>query len=318
MFLGHLVLAFRVYTFVLTQEESMAALDTADRVSPKTAPRPRHPHPGESMPTFAWPTFVLAVGALIVYALTVIAAVGHYAPVWVIIPLSSAVTYVMFAVAHETLHRSFSSIRWANAVVGRLAWMLVVPMFSLPAFNYIHIQHHRHANDPQRDPDRFATHGPAWKLPLRWALMDVFYAIWYTRRLPERLRRSWRRPMAELAETVIVFSVTSAGICAAVATGNFWVVAIVVLIPQRIGFVILGWSFDWLPHHGLEVTQRESRYRASRNRVGMEWLLTPLMLSQNYHLVHHIHPWLPFYRYVQAWRRNESAYLEHGAVITVI
>ena len=30
----------------------------------------------------------------------------------------------------------------------------------------------------------------------------------------------------------------------------------------------------------------------------MEWLLTPLMLSQNYHLVHHLHPSVPFYRYV--------------------
>ena len=62
---------------------------------------------------------------------------------------------------------------------------------------------------------------------------------------------------------------------------------------------MLAWWFDWLPHHGLEDTQSENRYRATRNRVGLEWLFTPLMLSQNYHLVHHLHPSVPFYRYLQ-------------------
>ena len=50
----------------------------------------------------------------------------------------------------------------------------------------------------------------------------------------------------------------------------------------------------------------------------MEWLFTPLMLSQNYHLVHHLHPSVPFYRYVKTWRRNEEAYLERNAAISTV
>ena len=50
----------------------------------------------------------------------------------------------------------------------------------------------------------------------------------------------------------------------------------------------------------------------------MEWLFTPLMLSQNYHLVHHLHPSVPFYRYLATWRRNEEAYLEHDAAIATV
>ena len=92
--------------------------------------------------------------------------------------------------------------------------------------------------------------------------------------------------------------------------------AIIYLIPERIAMFVLAWWFDWLPHHGLEETQSENRYRATRNRVGMEWLFTPLMLSQNYHLVHHLHPSVPFYRYVKTWRRNEEAYLERNAAIS--
>ena len=81
---------------------------------------------------------------------------------------------------------------------------------------------------------------------------------------------------------------------------------------------VLAWWFDWLPHHDLEDTQQENRYRATRNRVGSEWILTPLLLSQNYHLVHHLHPSIPFHRYVATWRRNEEAYLERDAAIGTV
>lgn len=43
--------------------------------------------------------------------------------------------------------------------------------------------------------------------------------------------------------------------------------------------------------------------------------MTPLMLYQNYHLVHHLHPSIPFYRYIQAWRNNENIYLSRAVPI---
>jgi ring-1,2-phenylacetyl-CoA epoxidase subunit PaaE len=113
----------------------------------------------------------------------------------------------------------------------------------------------------------------------------------------------------------MLIALSIALITTTVITGSFWLLAVVYLIPERIAVIVLAWWFDWLPHHGLEETQAENRYRATRNRVGMEWLLTPLMLSQNYHLVHHLHPSIPFYRYLRTWRRDEEAYLERDAAI---
>jgi ring-1,2-phenylacetyl-CoA epoxidase subunit PaaE len=52
--------------------------------------------------------------------------------------------------------------------------------------------------------------------------------------------------------------------------------------------------------------------------VGGEWWATPLFVYQNYHLVHHLHPSVPFYRYVRAWRRNEQAYLDRNAAISTV
>ncbi|WP_082947048.1 fatty acid desaturase [Mycolicibacter sinensis] len=296
----------------------MPPLDALDHASSKTVARQRHPHPGESIPEFAWPTLALGAGALIVFAFSTVAAIGGSAPVWLTISVNTAAVYAMFMVAHDALHHSVSSVSWVNSVIGRAAWLFVAPTFSLPAFSYVHLTHHRNANDGENDPDMFATHGPAWQLPFRWALMDVFYAVWYCRQLKRRVRLSWRRPLTEVAETAVMFSLSVAGVCVAVLTENFWLVATILLIPQRIGMVILGWWFDWLPHHGLEQTQQENRYRATRNRVGMEQVLIPVMLSQTYHLVHHLHPWLPFYRYAQAWRGNEDAYLAHDPAIATV
>jgi ring-1,2-phenylacetyl-CoA epoxidase subunit PaaE len=123
---------------------------------------------------------------------------------------------------------------------------------------------------------------------------------------------------AEIAENAVVSWLSLAGICAAVLTNNFWTLAVVLLIPQRIALVFIGWWFDWLPHHALEQAQRGNRYRATRIRVGMEWPLTPVMMTFNYHLVHHLHPQLPFYRLLRAWWRNEDVYLEHDPAIATV
>jgi fatty acid desaturase len=115
---------------------------------------------------------------------------------------------------------------------------------------------------------------------------------------------------------MLILSLT--GLTVATVTGNLWILAVVFAIPQRIAITLLGWWFDWLPHHGLEVIKRSSRYSATRVRVGMESLFIPLMLSQNYHGVHHQHPGIPFYRYGQMWRDNEEAYLERNIAIATV
>ena len=132
------------------------------------------------------------------------------------------------------------------------------------------------------------------------------------------VRNVRRRPRGEILETAALMTLSVAVIVAAAFTGHLWTLALIYLIPERVAMFVLAWWFDWLPHHDLEDTQRENRYRATRNRVGSEWILTPLLLSQNYHLVHHLHPSIPFYRYVAAWRRNEAAYLERNSAINTV
>lgn len=279
--------------------------------APVAAGRHALPDPGERVPTLSWPIVAIFTGALAVFAFSSWAALTDTLAAPVTIALSAAAIFVLFTVLHDAAHYSISTHRWVNVAFGRVAMLFVSPVISFKSFAFIHIEHHRNTNDDDNDPDHFVSGAPMWQLPLRFPLMDVPY-------LRFLVRNVGRRPRGEVLETAFLMTATIAVIVASGLTGHLWTLAVLFLIPERIAMFVLAWWFDWLPHHDLEDTQRENRYRATRNRVGSEWILTPLLLSQNYHLVHHLHPSIPFHRYVAAWRRNEEAYLEREAAIGTV
>lgn len=267
------------------------------------------PDPGERVPPVAWPTVVLYVGTLALAGATAYGVLaGGWSP-WLTVPLAATVTFLMFSVMHESTHHAISTRTPLNDAFGHLSVPFVAPYASFPMITFIHIEHHRNTNEPKSvDPDAWTSEGPWWQLPFRWATIDGWYLVYY-------LRRAGERPRAELALTVAIFTGVLAGVGVAVAAG-YGVEVATLLAGQRLGLMVLAWWFDYLPHHGLTATQREDRYRATRVRVGAEGVLTPLFVYQNYHLVHHLHPSVPFYRYVRAWRRNEQAYLDRNVAIS--
>ena len=107
------------------------------------------------MGDFAWPTAVLGVAIFVAYLATPLLVVsGHLA----LLPgmlLMSLLTYAAYTVLHEAAHGtisgSHSSLRWVNELMGYLAaWVIMIP---LTAHRHEHLAHHRHTNDPDKDPE---------------------------------------------------------------------------------------------------------------------------------------------------------------------
>ncbi|WP_433786133.1 fatty acid desaturase [Actinomycetospora sp. CA-101289] len=267
------------------------------------------PDPGIPLPAVAWPTVALWAGSLALWlgatALALAALDGSVSRWWLVasVPAHALVTFTMFTVLHEATHHAAGRLRGVNEVLGRLAVPFVVAWATFPLVRYIHIEHHRHTNeDVLLDPDAWVEGGPVWQRPLRWLAIDG----WYFRFYGPRMRR---RPRGEVAGALATLAVVIGIAVALAATGHGLALVVVYLLPQRLGIGVLAWWFDWLPHHDLGVTARTDRFRATRVRVGREWFMTPVMLYQNYHLVHHIHPTIPFYRYVRAWENTRDDYL---------
>ena len=268
------------------------------------APRPDVPRRPVEVVTVA-----LAVGLLALWAGATWAALGdRLSWVWTV-PVHAFAGFGMFTVLHDAAHRGTGSLRWVSEVLGRVGILFVAPYGSFPMFRWLHLQHHGHVNEGGADdPDDWVTHGPSWQLPLRWPFVDLRYLTFW-------LARIRSRPRAEVVETLGAFTAFVVGCVLLVANGLGPELLVVFVVPHRLMLTVLSWWFDWLPHHGLTATNREDRYRTTRNIVGLEWLLTPLLFSQNYHLLHHLHPIVPFHRYVQAWRQDEQAHLDLGPAL---
>ena len=144
------------------------------RIDRRPASRHALPDPGEAVPGLSWPIVGIFTAALVVFAASSWAAIGQHAPRAVTIALNAVAIFVMFTVLHDAAHYSISSRRWVNGAFGRAAMLFVSPLISFPGWGFIHIEHHRHTNDDDHDPDHFASHGrggncrsgsPRWTRP---------------------------------------------------------------------------------------------------------------------------------------------------------
>ncbi len=256
-------------------------------------------------PRTAWPTVVLTVLAVAALATSIaMLAIGAISTLSAS-ALSTIAVFVAFTPMHDASHRSVSRNRKLNTVIGRLSSFALIAPFA--AFRFVHLQHHRHTNDPKQDPDYYAGSGPQWLLPMCWLTQDLHYYV--------LILRTWKaRSRAERTEIVAHFLITGIVIALLVAAGHGDAVLFAWILPARIAIGALSFAFDYLPHVPHQVPASEDRYAATR--VIEAPGLTPLLLYQNYHLIHHLYPGVPFYRYRKIFDERESELVSRGARIT--
>lgn len=261
-------------------------------------------------PQVAWPTVGLFGVALVAYLGSTVMGVTGGWPTWASVALNAVCAYWMFTVVHDASHNSLSLHRWFNDGLGRIASLTLLPLPIFRAFRFIHMQHHRFSNEAD-DPDHWVGQGSKWTLLLRCALMDLHYLVWYAPRIKAR-------PRDEVRDTVVSAIVGVAVLAALISLGWGWEVLLFWLLPARIAVTFLALAFDYWPHSPYKATEAENKYIATSVRAGGEWWLTPLLLAQNYHLVHHLYPLVPFYRYVQVWRARERFHLAQSPLIVSV
>ncbi|MGH7461321.1 MAG: fatty acid desaturase [Longimicrobiales bacterium] len=235
-------------------------------------------------------------------------AIHGLLPVPAAIALNTVASYLSYSVLHEAAHRLVSTNKTLNDWIGRISLLgiSVTPFFQ--TYRFLHLAHHRFTNDPEKDADRFCGGGPAWTLPFRWMTMDTAYVTTYFRAGFYRERPAGERIEFWLA---IVFGVVLVStVC---VMGWLKPFLLFYLLPTRLGLFILAFAFDFLPHYPHQVTARENAFRATSNRVGLEWLLTPIFVGQNYHLAHHLYPTAPFYRYQRVWMARHDFHENNDA-----
>jgi len=266
------------------------------------AKRPRIPQePVYQTPPVAWPTLLLFVLALALWIGALAAALHGLIPPLAAILLQTVAAFMQFTVLHDGVHRSLlRGYPRLNDLVTSVAGSFLGLVGVGPAFRYAHFKHHRLTNEAD-DPDQWSGRGL-----LHCATADVYYGV--------VILRDWKaisfKERFQIAGGVALLL----GVFAAcVALGHGWDAVLYWLLPARLAILWLAFAFNYLPHHPHQVEQRHNPYAATNVRRGGEPLMKWLFLYQNYHLIHHLFPSVPFYRYLKIWRQNESGFVAQGA-----
>jgi fatty acid desaturase len=182
-----------------------------------------------------------------------------------------------------------------------------------------HLKHHAHTNT-ENDPD-LAVKGPMWQLPIKWAVAMVVMTLSL---LPgggavlEKLMGKMVRAIAnsndrERAARARMRRLTQIGalvLLASIPLGWFWPTLMLWWLPSRVGGLFLMVLFQWLPHFPFDRTDRFGATRVNRF-PGSTWLL----LQQDRHLIHHLYPSIPWYRYRAAFKELRPLLEANGAII---
>ena len=95
-------------------------------------------------------------------------------------------------------------------------------------------------------------------------------------------------------------------------------------LPGKFAIFFLAFAFDYLPHRpppGVSnpVLRTESEYTATSVTSLFGFtdysLLSYVLLYQNFHNIHHLVPYVPFYCYAPLWYRYEKELKDKGTVI---
>lgn len=210
--------------------------------------------------------------------------------------------YIQFTPSHDASHNAVSRIPWVNKFIFFQVMQTYLPGNTGKMLMVMHMQHHRFANE-ELDPDH-AVAASAKNALFLWFFWDFRYLFFYFKHREHYPDVNITRIFVEMAVGYAVVGALA------------WYFPIEVLVLWFIPTRIMGWLicfvFMYLPHVPHVYTHRENPYKATLIREGWDWLLTPLMMYQNYHLAHHLYPTIPFYRYKKAWLARKAFHEAHN------
>lgn len=251
------------------------------------------------------PTLAVFFICFSVFALTCAAGIVYY-PLsfeWIafLFFIQVIAVFVMFTPLHEAVHFIASKNRFLNEMVIWGTWPLFINYTYL--FRKIHLSHHAKTNQGLDDPDHFTAHR---HLSMRWlkSFLLIFYYYDYSLRHYGKNAKEWAMML------VSVFSLVGLTIASMIGPYSSVILSLW-LLPSIVGTGLLAFANTAWPHHPGE---RSDRIHNTRILV-VPKLLQWLMLNQNYHLVHHLKPNVPWYDYPKYWAEHAENLEAQGAQV---
>lgn len=248
--------------------------------------------------TFGNLTLLLFFATINIFSASIVAYLLEYLPLQASAAINLLCLYALYTVNHEAVHRLVHPNRTVNNWVGRIAAVLEGTTF--PLFRILHPQHHAFTNHPEYDPDYVIGRKPRWLLPL-WTLVRLTHDNSFMIN-----RRLWSNKRPQLIEHLITVGLQLSVVIGAAWIGHLQDALWLWVIPLLVAGALIELTVAWAVHF-----PQESQHPLENTRIFKGQLLQILMLNQNYHIVHHLWPSIPWFRYGKAISLVEVALLEH-------
>jgi fatty acid desaturase len=257
---------------------------------------------------FAWPTLALVISLWVGFIAVAVLALRGHLPLLAGAAINTAIVYAIYTPLHDAIHSAIfprrKRLRWVHTAVGMASAALLWMFYH--HHRKSHFVHHAKANTAD-DPDLYAkgSFPRVFFLQIPRTLLNYFNPVQLYR---ECLR--FRLTAGERRLTMALFALYAAIVLAIVAAGYAVEFLVLWLIPWFVGNLLMLTAFGWAPHHDHSET---GRYRDTRISLFSGGDL--LCLYQNLHLVHHMLPSVPFYRYRAAFEELRPLLERRGARI---
>ena len=223
-------------------------------------------------------------------------------PLWpLLLPVQGVLIVFLFTMVHECTHETPFRSRRLSEWAGRIGGFVLLLPFTW--FRYFHLAHHRHTNDPQRDPELLAGAEPQtwpafllhvsglpyWTAQARQLWINAFgapSAPWLPERVLPRMRREARAMLAGYALVLASLALTP-------------LLAWVWLLPALLGQPVL--RLYLLAEHGR--CPRVANVLDNTRTTYTNRLVRFIAWNMPYHTEHHAFPTVPFHRLPVLHRR---------------
>jgi beta-carotene hydroxylase len=251
----------------------------------------------------AWPTVFVAIAIVAAFATVTTLGAMYIIPLWLGMILNTFILYLDQTPLHEACHGNIagkdSKMLWLNHLIGYVCGGILLHEYK--AFRYMHLAHHRDTNDVELDPDHWvAVKGP-FKILFRCLTIVYWYHQYFWKHIAFHAHIPGMRPLT--IHIVVAYAILY-GIAFWLSVFGWWREVLALwIVPHIFASALIIYFFAYLTHKPHEVHER---YRDTnifwvRGKI-IEPIVNWLYMFQNFHLIHHLFPRIPFYLYPDAFR----------------